>query len=208
MGKRFLFYVKGHGKPIAITDVNENRDIESISEEIADLMNSTEYCQFSTENDGIVIKPGEVIAVYISDLSPNTNKYTPSVKNTLEDEIDKITTNFKNNNESVDFEEEIDETFDSVYSNTIDDNDNIPDEVLDIFEKSDEKKIEIKNESETKPKNISKQPSKTQEKPVTRKVLNGGVVIEVDESLNNQNESDVNVPGVSGVHIRPVVLKK
>jgi hypothetical protein len=205
MGKRFLFYVKGHGKPIAITDVNESRNIESISEEIAELMNSTEYCQFSTENDGIVIKPGEVIAVYISDLNGTSVKSSiTSNKTNLEDEINRITKSSKIlDDDSYEFEEEIEESFDTAYSKSIDDSDDIPDEVLDIFDKSSEVPESVTTAKRTESAKKKANP------PVTRQVLNGGVVIEVDESLNTQSDDQAtNVPGVSGVHIRPVVLKK
>lgn len=87
MGKRFLYYLRGHNKPIAITDISEDRDIEELSENITNMLCGSEICEFSTHFDGIIARPNDIIAVYISDIErdPSKIKVKPEKK---VDEID------------------------------------------------------------------------------------------------------------------------
>lgn len=74
MPKRFLFYIDGFSKPVTITDNNENRSLSDLIVVISEMLTDTEMCEFSTENDAIVVKPVDIKGVYIADLS-NQKEY-------------------------------------------------------------------------------------------------------------------------------------
>lgn len=150
MAKRFLFYIKGFSKPMALTDPNEKRSIKELNNMVSELLTSTEMCEFSTKLDGFIARPTDIVGVYITELdknSVNTDLYDETVNDLIlstpkkvEIVTDKIEFN-NTHNQELDFDTEED-------SNEID----IPSEVLDCFE--DNSPISAKNIA-TPPNKIS-----------------------------------------------------
>lgn len=83
MGKKFLFYLEKFSKPIAITDPNEERDINTLIQEISKTMNTSEIYQFSTDNDGFVVRTKDLIAFYITETDKNNKRIESPTKNTV-----------------------------------------------------------------------------------------------------------------------------
>ena len=192
-GKKFLFYLNGHAKPIAITDATDDRDIDEITISIAETINGSEICHFNTQFDSIIVKPNDIIAVYVSELDriPNNNinkkqleqnKKIDSISKTsydVEEQIDDLI---------LDEDEEETETYDSEYEKSIkveDDGIDIPEEVLNMVETPVQSKI-----IQTKPQQLQtvkkdpySQPStnKTTQKSENKVIHSNGVIFEIEE---------------------------
>lgn len=67
MGKKFVFYLKGGNRSITITDLNENRSLSVLHDEISKLMAGDRVCQFKTNTDAICLRPTEISGVHIQE---------------------------------------------------------------------------------------------------------------------------------------------
>ena len=86
MGKKYLFYLMGHGKPITITDENEERPLEQVTKQVADELTESTYTRFITRNDGIVVRSKDVVGVCVTELNPGRVRKAPVFKKDEDEE--------------------------------------------------------------------------------------------------------------------------
>jgi len=161
MGKKFLFYLERFSKPIALTDINEDRDINVLIEEINKMLNSSDIYSFSTETDGFAVRSKDLIAVYITELNKNNNKLEPTnnkfnkLKNTENINLEKTTKKIENKKEIV--KKPLKE--DDNVQIDVDENE-IPSEILSEIDNFEEIESEdMRKEKSNNGSNVKKQPN-------------------------------------------------
>ena len=80
---KYMFYLKNYSRPIVITDKNNKKTEKEIINKISGLMAQEEILSFETDNDVIIIRPNDIIAVHLMQEIPRKEK----VKNIEIDEF-------------------------------------------------------------------------------------------------------------------------
>lgn len=65
MARKFIYYLNGYSRTIVITDNDDGRPIEEITEKISKIMSGCKVSKFETDNDILIIRPSDIVAVHI-----------------------------------------------------------------------------------------------------------------------------------------------
>jgi hypothetical protein len=165
MGKRFLFYMKGHQKPITITDSKEDKNIPDLVKEITNSIASSPVIYFSTDCDGILLRSCEISGVCITNIEKYNKKKFEEKNNNVQENSD---LSMIEENE-IEYEEEHEEEILNNDNKIIEDDDEEIEE--DILNEIEEEMNNIENNPQPKNYNINKQ--KKQQIPSTNDNLDG-----------------------------------
>lgn len=172
MPKRFLFYIDGFNKPVTITDPNENRDMSELTTVISEMLLGSDMCMFSTDKDSILAKPVNIKSVCITDLSNQDTKqiYTQSSEDKPIKNIDINLDNIDNTSVKKDIVDKKIKNKNKLFEKDLSHSDSEEDIPIDVLNEVDginktpinnvEIETELKSDTKTKPKVVSRIPEK------------------------------------------------
>ncbi|MCK5015542.1 MAG: hypothetical protein KAS32_00560 [Candidatus Peribacteraceae bacterium] len=147
MAKKFVFYLKGVGRGIVITDPEDETTLDEVSKKVDTILSGKVVAKFSSENDALVVRSNEIIGVHIID---DEDKFKRVAFEDAEDSMNVIPEiNLEFN--------EIEVPQEDIVENIVED-DNIPEDLLkeepvdeDIVEEAPEAPVEFDDEEELPP---------------------------------------------------------
>lgn len=67
MGKKFIFYLKGVGRGIVITDPEDVTTLDEVSNKIDSVLSGKVVAKFSSGDDALIVRSNEIIGVHVID---------------------------------------------------------------------------------------------------------------------------------------------